>query len=63
MVNPCSRQSWGFFSRDILVGFDVTIHAKSIEEASDVASKYWHDFHKYHPLMGHVEQFNLQRFP
>jgi hypothetical protein len=59
VVNPCHRQSWGSFSHDKLVGFDVTIHATDIDEACKVANYYWHEFKGLMPLMGHVDQLNL----
>jgi hypothetical protein len=59
VVNPCSRQSWGSFSHDKMVGFDITIHAKNLDEAVQVANYYWHEFKGITPLMGHVDQLNL----
>ena len=53
----------GSYSREHLVGFDVTLHANSMEEACTVADIYWHRVNMYSPLMGHVDQFNLDIDP
>ena len=46
-----------------MVGFVITVHANDIEEASDVANKYWQGFQEYKPPMGHADQFNLEVAP
>ncbi len=58
VANPCRKRSWGNYSHDKLVGFDVTIHASTMMEACNVATCYWEQFKKYSPDMGHVNQFN-----
>ena len=53
----------GSFCHDNMVGLDVTIHASIMDQASNVASHYWHHFIKYAHIFGQLDQFNLDSAP
>ena len=55
------RQSWGSFSQDKTVYWDITVNVTGLEEACNEAEVFWGNFHHMTPLIGYVNMFNIDQ--
>jgi hypothetical protein len=55
------RQSWGSFSQDTMVSWDITVNVTGLEEACNEAEVFWGNFHHMTPLIGYVNMFNIDQ--
>ena len=55
------RQSWGSFSQDKMVSWDITVNVTGLEEACNEAEVFWGNFHHMTPLIGYVNMFNIDQ--
>ena len=57
------RQSWGSFSQDKMVSWDITVNVTGFEEACNEAGVFWGNFQDMTPLIGYVNMFNIDQVP
>ena len=58
-VNMNYRQSWGSFSQDKMVSWDITVQGTDLTQVCVAASLFWDHFKSFNPLMGYVNMFNI----
>ena len=60
-VNMNYRQSWGSFSQDKMVSWDITVNVAGLEEAYNEAEVFWGNFQHMTPLVGYMNMFNIDQ--
>jgi hypothetical protein len=60
-VNMNHRHSWGSFSQDKMVSWDITVNGKDLREACEEAELLWVNFSELNPLIGYVNMFNIDQ--
>ena len=55
------RHSWGSFSQDNMVSWDITVNVTGLEEACNETEVFWGNFHYMTPLIGYVNMFNIDQ--
>ena len=57
------KQSWGSFSQDKMVSWDIIMNVTGLAEACNEAEVFWGICQDMIPLIGYVHMFNIDQVP